>query len=215
MARLEALKERAAALRPDLSRATEILEKAHTENRELTAAERTFVDPVVEKSKDITAALRECHANEAQMAKAREEFGPLGGAGGKSDKRLSFAGMGAAAARQMAGGAFGTKALAPSGATVVSQEFTADPVALGRPATALLDVIPTVVQPTQEYAYLRQSVRTNNAAEVVEGAVKPTSVYSVTRVEQSLEVVAHLSEAIPRYWLVDNTSVAARHDGGP
>ena len=36
---------------------------------------------------------------------------------------------------------------------------------------------------------MRQTVRTNNAAVVAEGAVKPTSVYTLTRVEQSLAVV--------------------------
>ena len=41
---------------------------------------------------------------------------------------------------------------------------------------------------------------------MAEGAAKPTSVYSVVRVEQSLVVVAHLSEGIPRYWLLDNSA---------
>ena len=36
----------------------------------------------------------------------------------------------------------GTKALAPSDAAVVGQEFQADPVALGQVATGLLDVLP-------------------------------------------------------------------------
>jgi hypothetical protein len=60
---------------------------------------------------------------------------------------------------------------------------------------------------TRQFAYLRQSVRTNNAAVVAEGAVKPTSVYSVVRVEESLAVIAHLSEGVPRYWFVDNAVV--------
>lgn len=44
-------------------------------------------------------------------------------------------------------------------------------------------------------------------AVVAEGAVKPTSVLSVTRVEQSLQVIAHLSEGIPRFWLLDSTAL--------
>ena len=40
-----------------------------------------------------------------------------------------------------------------------------------------------------------------------EGATKPTSVYSVIRIEQSLVVVAHLTEGIPRYWLLDNSAL--------
>ena len=74
---------------------------------------------------------------------------------------------------------------------------------LGRVAQGLLEVLPTQAHSQPEYAYLRQTTRTNNAAVVPEGTVKPTSVYSVVRVEQSLVVVAHLSEGIPRYWLLD------------
>jgi uncharacterized protein (UPF0264 family) len=58
-----------------------------------------------------------------------------------------------------------------------------------------------------EFSYLRQTVRTNNAAVVAEGAVKPTSVYTVVKVPNSLVVVAHLSEGIPRFWLIDQVSL--------
>jgi hypothetical protein len=114
--------------------------------------------------------------------------------------------MGASVASKMLG-PDGQKTLAPSGATVVAQQFTADPIALGRIATGLLDVLPVKVQPTAEYAFMRQTTRTNNAAVVAEGAVKPTTALSVTRVEQSLQVVTHLSEGVPRFWLLDNIAL--------
>ena len=63
----------------------------------------------------------------------------------------------------------GQKALAPSGAAVVSQEFSEDPIPLGRIATGLLDVLPVKVHTTPEFAYMRQTTRTNNAAVVAEG----------------------------------------------
>ena len=56
---------------------------------------------------------------------------------------------------------------------------------------------------------MRQTVRTNNAAVVAAGALKPTSVYTVTRIENALVVIAHLSEGIPRHWLIDNASLEA------
>ena len=56
---------------------------------------------------------------------------------------------------------------------------------------------------------MRQTVRTNAAAVVAAGALKPTSVYSVTRVENSLAVIAHLSEGIPRHWLIDTPALEA------
>ena len=45
-------------------------------------------------------------------------------------------------------------------------------------------------------SYLRQSVRTNAAAPVAVGAVKPTSTYSLESVPVQLQVFAHLSEAV-------------------
>jgi len=40
------------------------------------------------------------------------------------------------------------------------------------------------------------------------GDTKPTSVLSVIRVEDSLDVVAHLSEGVPRHWFMDNQTLA-------
>jgi hypothetical protein len=54
---------------------------------------------------------------------------------------------------------------------------------------------------------LRATTRTNLAAVVAEGGTKPTSTYSVVRIEDSLKIVAHLSEGIPRFWLLDNDAL--------
>lgn len=71
--------------------------------------------------------------------------------------------------------------------------------------------MPVKVPGQPEFAYLRQTVRTNNAAVVAEGAAKSTSVYSLTRSEDKPDVVAHLSEGVPRYWFTDNVpSISAR-----
>ena len=63
-----------------------------------------------------------------------------------------------------------------------------DEAGSGRPgstcAQSLLDVIPVVPHASTEFAYMRQTVRTNLAAVVAEGAVKPTSVYTVTKVAE-------------------------------
>jgi HK97 family phage major capsid protein len=122
-------------------------------------------------------------------------------------QRLTFKGMAGQLTAQIRPD--GVKALSPSGSAVVGQEFTPDPVALGKPALTLLDVVPVVQHSIPEFAYMRQTVRTNNAAVVAAGALKPTSVYTVTRVENALVVIAHLSEGIPRHWLIDNTALEA------
>jgi hypothetical protein len=66
-----------------------------------------------------------------------------------------------------------TKALSPSGASVVSQEFRADPISPGKPALSLLDVIPVVQHATPEITYLRQTTRINNAAVTAAGRSNP------------------------------------------
>ena len=71
----------------------------------------------------------------------------------------------------------------------------------------MLSVLPVQVQTSPQFAYLRQSVRTNAAQIVSEGAVKPTSTYTVIRVEDKLDVVAHLSEPCPRFWFADEPAL--------
>ena len=208
--RLGLLKDRADAIRDDLYKARKMLEKAEAEHRELTDEERAFVDPVIKEARDIADSRQRTREEDETKAMLRREFGdftgPLGGSSsGDKTRRLSFSGMGSKVAKQMAPD--GMKALAPSGATIVSQEFKPDPVTQGQPALSLLDVIPVVPHAITEFAYMRQTVRTNNAAVVAEGAAKPTSIYTVVKVPNSLVVVAHLSEGIPRFWLIDQVSL--------
>ena len=102
----------------------------------------------------------------------------------------------------------GQKALAPSGAALVGQEMKPDRSALGQVATGLLDVLPHAAH-HRRVRLPPPDHQDQNAAVVAEGAAKPTGVYSVTRVEQSLVVVAHLTEGIPRFWLLDSTALAS------
>ncbi|MDO3636006.1 HK97 family phage prohead protease [Mycolicibacterium arseniciresistens] len=192
----------------------QILDTADELQRDLTADETERVDAATKEAKSLDESIAAAKSDAALVAQAKSLVADIGGLPGtqagsvesSEGKRLSFKGMGAAVATKMLG-ENGTKALAPSGATVVGQEFEADPIALGRVATGLLDVLPVKQHSSPEYAFMRQGTRTNNAAVVAEGAVKPTSPLGVTRVEQSLAVVAHLSEGVPRYWLIDSESL--------
>ncbi|MFZ2512740.1 MAG: phage major capsid protein [Gordonia sp. (in: high G+C Gram-positive bacteria)] len=53
------------------------------------------------------------------------------------------------------------------------------------------------------FRYLRQTLRTNNAAPVAPGAAKPVSKYGITPVDSALQVIAHLTEEIDKYTLRD------------
>lgn len=57
------------------------------------------------------------------------------------------------------------------------------------------------------YSFLRQTVRENNAAPVPDGALKPTSLYTLEEVEGRYRVIAHLSEPVPQRFFHDDDSL--------
>ena len=188
---------------------------AEADGRDLSPSEKADYDQEMAAAQDWLTKIRQAKDDLSVMDKTREISDAIGGrdiGGGPNapagkDRRLSFKGMGGRLAREIRPDGIGQKALSPSGSAVVGQEFVGDPVALGQPALSLLDVIPVVQHSIPEFAILVQTTRTNNAAVVATGTLKPTSVYTVTRVEKSLAVIAHLSEGIPRHWLLDNTAL--------
>lgn len=103
----------------------------------------------------------------------------------------------------------GRKALTGAGVVTTQLQFDPTPIPLGQPATSLFDVLPSNLRTVPVYAYLQQLTRTNNAAVVLPGALKPTSVYTIGSVSNQLDVVAHLSEPMDEYMLADNDSLAA------
>lgn len=202
------LKTKAAEILPGLTRATEVARKAAIENRPMTREEKTTYDAGVDAAQPILDALRAAKEDKAIEAYARGVFNGGGSGASKSGRRLSFKGsIASGIADKMLIGDMGQKSLAPSGATVVAQEFVEDPVALGRVANSLLDVLPVEVHSTSQYARLIQGTRTNLAAIVDDGDEKPESVIGLTRVEKSLNVIATLSEPTNRFWLLDNASL--------
>lgn len=176
--------------------------KTKANNGTITNAE---IDAYKAEATELGAVIKT--ARQAQSLSHLADLYPSGDrAADQTGKRVSFKSIAEPMARKMlTDNGYGAKTLAPSGAAVVDQFFQADPVALGRAATGLLDILPVVPQPTASFAYLRQTARTNNAAVVADFDTKPTSTYSVTRIEQTLDIVAHLSDGTPRHWFLDNT----------
>jgi HK97 family phage major capsid protein len=203
--RQDMLRAKAREVAPDLEQASAVAAKAAAENRNMTRDERATYDAAMAKAAPVLAGLRAARSDASVEAYARGIFD--GGPAGKAGKRLSFKGMAAGIGDKMLTGEFGQKSLAPSGATVVTQGFVEDPVALGRVANGLLDVLPVEVHGTSQYARLIQGTRTNLAAIVDDGDEKPESVIGLTRVEKSLKVIATLSEPTNRFWLIDNSSL--------
>ena len=97
----------------------------------------------------------------------------------------------------------GQKALISGGqatATVIARDMSTLP----QVPTSILSLVPVVALDSPTYRYLKQvGPRENNAAVVKPGEVKPTSPMSLEPVEGSLVTVAHLSDGISKYDLLD------------
>lgn len=195
-----------------------IIDTADQTGRDLTVDESERVTEATKSLEGIDQRLRGALRDQQILAEAKaltEGVGgpgsdePLGGGSAPaSGKRMTFTkAMSGKAAQKILGDGPGTKSLAPSGSVIVGQEFNGNPIPLGQPINTLLEILDTEVHGSPEYSYLRQVTRTNNAAVVPDGALKPTSIYTLGRIENKLEVIAHLSEGVPRYWLTDNASL--------
>lgn len=188
----------------------QILDTADELQRDLTADEAERVEEATNAAKALDDRIATGKADLAVMDSAKALGNEIGlpGVGGNVNTaargHLAMTGKHAksfAAAIVKAMPHDGTKALA-SGQQTTSTIVLPDVVPTGRPAVSLLDVLPTR-QVAPSYTFLRQSVRTNNAAPVAVGGLKPTSVVSVQSIENRLRVVAHLSEPIDHYLLSD------------
>jgi HK97 family phage major capsid protein len=191
-------------------KARELLEQHGDDPTKWSASVKADYDDAMKTGRDYLERIKTAKADLEVLDAAADlaaEVGPPVGKGGSTTGRGHLALTGTHA-KALAGRMVramprnGTKALA-SGQQTTSTIMATEIVATGRPAQSLLDVLPArLVAPS--YSFLRQSARTNNAAPVAEGGTKPTSVVSVTEVENRLRVVAHLSEQIPHYLLGDN-----------
>jgi HK97 family phage major capsid protein len=92
---------------------------------------------------------------------------------------------------------------ATSGGTIPPPFF--DPALRRLPERNLFvrSIIPVIQGDGDRASYLRQTVRTNLAAPVDPGDMKPTSVYSVERIEAPYRTIAHLTEPQDRNLLSD------------
>lgn len=66
---------------------------------------------------------------------------------------------------------------------------------------------------TDSLAFLRETVRTHAASTIRPGQIKPTSTYSVEKVEDRARTIAHLSEPIDRATIMDVELLGAYLEG--
>lgn len=213
--------QRAAALKS----ANDIVENAKALRRDLSDGETSRVTGLIEQVKGFDVILAAA-AKSADTTNALLNLAPSGALAGHSSSRggskAGFLSLKGADAAQI-GKAFasrmhnitdnsdlrGAKALA-DGSIAASVSVSRDSVVqLGQIPNSLLEVLPVVQHNTPSYAYLSQTARANNAAVVLAGGLKPTSVFSTATITDTLKVVAHLSEPVDKYVLSDIPMLAA------
>jgi HK97 family phage major capsid protein len=95
------------------------------------------------------------------------------------------------------------KALYAPGEEVVEIPLRTDPIREGIPVLGLRQVIGAEPNTVGSFAYLRQTLRENQARTVARGKRKPVSAYAIERVDDRVRTIAHLSEPIDRADLED------------
>ncbi|MER5507172.1 phage major capsid protein [Streptomyces sp. NPDC002766] len=189
-----------------LKRAQEIAAKADAEGRDFTADEASEVDKLVQQSKSLKADYERAKATET-MQQALSDLGDGIGGSVKSDvhPRVKASGgsdWGATVVKQVSG-PHGYKGILANGTVAVNVPLDPEPVRADVPVLTLRQLLPNVQNTTGRFAYLRQTTRTNNAAVVAQGAKKPTSIYTLSRVDDRVRTIAHLSEPIAKQDLDD------------
>lgn len=202
--------KRAAALASALA----IVEGAKAGNRTMTAGEKSQVEVHLKEVDELDVQIKAAAPDEARL-KRLAELTPGAMGGGSSQEGAGFFRLDAKSvasnlltkSRANDGAPTGIKALIGVGeSTVGIPLLSGTPVDMGKVATNLLDVLPAAQVP-REFSYLRQTARTNLAAVVASGGLKPTSVYTLERIEEHLRVIAHLSEPIDKFWLEDSATL--------
>ncbi|KPC79533.1 phage major capsid protein [Streptomyces sp. NRRL S-4] len=194
-----------------LKRAREIATTAETEGRDFTAAESAEVKQILDDGERLKGEFEKAKTSKTMrdalvaLGEGVEPGAGSGGAKAAMHPRVKASGgtdWADTMVKQL-GGAQGYKGILANGTVAVSVPLNPEPVRSDVPILSLRQLIPTVQNTTGRFSYLRQTVRTNNAAVVAPGAKKPTSVYTLARVDDRVRTIAHLSEPIAKQDLDD------------
>ena len=191
-----------------------VVEKAKSGGRDLTAAELDDVNGKLAEIATLDGKIASAKASEDildRLGAIDGEQHPTGR--GPQYLDLSPAGikrMADGIAGRMVGNVDGRKGVLPAGETFASiPTIPTSPITLGLVQNGFLSTLSTTKIPAGANArYLRQTTRTNNAAAVPVGQIKPVSQYGLTPQDVVLRVYAHLSEPVDRFMLEDANELA-------
>lgn len=204
-----ALKEQRAAA---IKAAQVIADRAKAAGRNLTVEENSKIEARLAEVQSLDGKLAEQKRGTELLARLdgppRDGFGSTAAARfalGTSAGRKSVA---AAVARDMRQSApWGMKEAPAPGVSVVPTVVDEAVHVEGRRPISLLEVVPTMAHESPSYSFLAQRGRELGADVVAPGELKPTSSLSMERVDQTLKVVATVSDAVDRYALSDAASL--------
>jgi HK97 family phage major capsid protein len=198
--RIQQFKERRKAL---LEECKALAEKVQAEGREFFPHEQTEIQAKTAEAKSLEKAIAQEESDDELRKAIGALTAPLGlGLDGTTSRRKHSNSVWGTTVLQGLGRA-GIKSLTPSGSITVPS-LSSTIVGMGdRPRTVLQAVPTEPLGGTDSFSYLRETVRTHNAAPVAVGALKPTSIYSLVRVDDTVKTIAHLSEPIARQTLAD------------
>lgn len=193
-----------------LGEAEAIVDGAESDGRDLNEDERKTIEDIFLRAGGLEKAIQDrriksaggAHVRDSAFSTSMTDLAALfsGSTNGPQTKATRGATWGKAVVAACSDGPR-FKGITPAGSVLVSVPAP-EPVAMGRPVASLRSLIPS--EGTEgTYAFLRQTVRTNNAAPVPHGQRKPTSVYEFERVQRNVSTIAHLSEPIARQDLAD------------
>ncbi|MEU4487356.1 phage major capsid protein [Streptomyces purpurascens] len=191
--------------------AQSIVTKSKEENRDFTLEEERAVDHLLAKGRELKDQLEKASATESMrttLADLGDSIAAPQGPAAKGDHlhpRVKASGGSDWADTMVSamGGAAGYKGILAGGTIAVNVPLDPEPVRMDTPVLTLRQLMPNVQNSTGRFAYLRQTTRTNNAEVVAQGALKPTSVYTLSRVDDRVRTIAHLSEPIAKQDLDD------------
>lgn len=195
--------------------AREIMEKADAEGRQLDGQTLADYQHHMKTARENLDKLKTAKAEESFYAEAkaisREIDGPAGpdrrGGRGKAARGQWAKTTAERMSKVMTADADGQKALV-SGSIGVPVPIDTDIVAMSDAPRTLLELIPVRgltggFGTGNSYNFLRQTVRNHQATVVPDGAVKPTSIYTIQEIEDRVRVIATLSEPVPERYLAD------------
>lgn len=194
------------SVKDSAAKAAAVVKVAESAARELTADEKAAFDGHLKDARAFLGQLEQAKADAAVYEQLGGGFdGPAAGGqkAGRAWARKTAEKLGAV----MRAGADGQKAVV-SGSIEVGAPVDSRINVLPSVATSILDLIPRKgISGTNEFSYIRQTVRTSNAAPVADGATKPTSTFTVEDVTDSVRYVAHLSEPFPIRLFADHADL--------